>query len=65
MSDAGTRIYFSCYSRPQFGISPTARPSVLQLAHIRLPPGCSPMSTMRKPSGTTAAYYSNGNYLWN
>ena len=60
MTEGGTRLYFTCLPRPGLGMTHATRPSTLKLAHIRLPPGYSPMSNMKRPSGSHIAYYGNG-----
>jgi hypothetical protein len=60
MAEGGTRLYFTCVPRPGLGVTPATRPSTLKLCHVRLPPGFSPMSNMKRPSGSHIAYYGNG-----
>uniref|UniRef100_A0A672U7I7 Nucleoporin 155 n=1 Tax=Strigops habroptila TaxID=2489341 RepID=A0A672U7I7_STRHB len=56
ITHAGVRLYFST---SQFK-HPTARPSMLTLVHIRLPPGFSAASNVEKPSKVHRALYSKG-----
>uniref|UniRef100_A0A8V5H400 Nuclear pore complex protein Nup155 n=1 Tax=Melopsittacus undulatus TaxID=13146 RepID=A0A8V5H400_MELUD len=56
VTHAGVRLYFST---SQFK-HPTARPSMLTLVHIRLPPGFSASSNVEKPSKVHRALYSKG-----
>ncbi|KFQ41859.1 Nuclear pore complex protein Nup155, partial [Nestor notabilis] len=56
ITHAGVRLYFST---SQFK-HPTARPSMLTLVHIRLPPGFSASSNVEKPSKVHRALYSKG-----
>uniref|UniRef100_A0A8D0GNR6 Nucleoporin 155 n=1 Tax=Sphenodon punctatus TaxID=8508 RepID=A0A8D0GNR6_SPHPU len=53
---AGVRMYFSaCLFK-----HPMARPSMLTLVHVRLPPGFSAASNVEKPSKVHRALYSKG-----
>uniref|UniRef100_A0A8B9BMU9 Nuclear pore complex protein Nup155 n=1 Tax=Anser brachyrhynchus TaxID=132585 RepID=A0A8B9BMU9_9AVES len=56
ITHAGVRLYFST---SQFK-HPTARPSMLTLVHVRLPPGFSASSNVEKPSKVHRALYSKG-----
>ncbi|KAF1434426.1 hypothetical protein FQV22_0004963, partial [Spheniscus magellanicus] len=56
ITHAGVRLYFST---SQFKYS-TARPSMLTLVHVRLPPGFSASSNVEKPSKVHKAIYSKG-----
>ncbi|XP_057289225.1 nuclear pore complex protein Nup155 isoform X1 [Pezoporus wallicus] len=56
VTHAGIRLYFST---SQFK-HPAARPSMLTLVHIRLPPGFSASSNVEKPSKVHRALYSKG-----
>ncbi|NWH73279.1 NU155 protein, partial [Piaya cayana] len=56
VTHAGVRLYFST---SQFK-HPTARPSMLSLVHVRLPPGFSAASTVEKPTKVHRALYSKG-----
>lgn len=57
---SGVRLYFST---SQFK-HPTARPSMLTLVHVRLPPGFSASSNVEKPAKVHRALYSKGKQ-WN
>lgn len=52
----GVRLYFST---SQFK-HPAARPSMLTLVHVRLPPGFSASSNVEKPSKVHRALYCKG-----
>ncbi|XP_059689331.1 nuclear pore complex protein Nup155 isoform X2 [Gavia stellata] len=56
ITHAGVRLYFST---SQFK-HPTARPSMLTLVHVRLPPGFSASSNVEKPAKVHRALYSKG-----
>uniref|UniRef100_A0A8C2T5F5 Nucleoporin 155 n=1 Tax=Coturnix japonica TaxID=93934 RepID=A0A8C2T5F5_COTJA len=56
ITHAGVRLYFST---SQFK-HPAARPSMLTLVHVRLPPGFSASSNVEKPSKVHRALYSKG-----
>ncbi|KFO90279.1 Nuclear pore complex protein Nup155, partial [Buceros rhinoceros silvestris] len=56
ITHAGVRLYFST---SQFK-HPAARPSMLTLVHIRLPPGFSAASNVEKPAKVHRALYSKG-----
>ena len=52
----GIRLYFCAH---QF-FYPKARPSMLSLVHVRLPPGFSANASTHRPNNVHAAYYSKG-----
>uniref|UniRef100_A0A8C6YMQ4 Nucleoporin 155 n=1 Tax=Nothoprocta perdicaria TaxID=30464 RepID=A0A8C6YMQ4_NOTPE len=56
ITHAGVRLYFSTSPFKH----PTARPSMLTLVHVRLPPGFSASSNVEKPSKVHRALYSKG-----
>ncbi|XP_039606595.1 nuclear pore complex protein Nup155 [Polypterus senegalus] len=56
VTHAGVRLYFSTNPFKQ----PFARPSMLVLVHVRLPPGFSASSTLQKPTKIHKALYSKG-----
>ncbi|XP_010007023.1 PREDICTED: nuclear pore complex protein Nup155 isoform X2 [Chaetura pelagica] len=56
ITHAGVRLYFST---SQFK-HPAARPSMLTLVHVRLPPGFSASSNVEKPAKVHRALYSKG-----
>ncbi|KAM9329214.1 nuclear pore complex protein Nup155 [Gastrophryne carolinensis] len=56
VTHAGVRLYFTTGQFRQ----PAARPSMLSLVHIRLPPGFSASSNVEKPSKVHKALYNNG-----
>ncbi|KFZ55857.1 Nuclear pore complex protein Nup155, partial [Antrostomus carolinensis] len=56
ITHAGVRLYFSTSPFKH----PTARPSMLTLVHIRLPPGFSAFSNVEKPAKVHRALYSKG-----
>ncbi|NWS72090.1 NU155 protein, partial [Crotophaga sulcirostris] len=56
ITHAGVRLYFST---SQFK-HPAARPSMLTLVHVRLPPGFSASSTVKKPAKVHRALYCKG-----
>ncbi|KAE8636462.1 hypothetical protein XENTR_v10003006 [Xenopus tropicalis] len=56
VTHAGVRLYFSTVPFKQ----PTARPSMLALVHVRLPPGFSASSNVEKPSKVHRALYNSG-----
>ncbi|XP_007065800.2 nuclear pore complex protein Nup155 isoform X1 [Chelonia mydas] len=56
VTHAGVRMYFSTSPFKH----PMARPSMLTLVHIRLPPGFSAASNVEKPSKVHRALYSKG-----
>lgn len=62
VTDSGTRLYFTCFERPhQIGVRIGARPTTLQLVHVRLPPGFSPMTSVKKPDSAHRGFYAKGN----
>ncbi|KAM3938778.1 nuclear pore complex protein Nup155 isoform 1-T1 [Leptodactylus fuscus] len=56
ITHAGVRLYFSTLPFKQ----PAARPCMLSLVHVRLPPGFSASSTIEKPSKVHKALYNYG-----
>uniref|UniRef100_A0A8C5LJD4 Nuclear pore complex protein Nup155 n=2 Tax=Leptobrachium leishanense TaxID=445787 RepID=A0A8C5LJD4_9ANUR len=56
VTHAGVRLYFSTFPFKQ----PAARPCMLALVHVRLPPGFSASSTVEKPSKVHKALYNGG-----
>ncbi|XP_038599878.1 nuclear pore complex protein Nup155 isoform X2 [Tachyglossus aculeatus] len=56
ITHAGVRLYFSTCPFKQ----PLARPNMLTLVHVRLPPGFSASSNVEKPSKVHKALYSKG-----
>ncbi|KAG9488421.1 hypothetical protein GDO78_007954 [Eleutherodactylus coqui] len=56
VTHAGVRFYFSTTPFKQ----PAARPCMLSLVHVRLPPGFSASSTVEKPSKVHKALYNSG-----
>ncbi|XP_063310057.1 nuclear pore complex protein Nup155 [Pelobates fuscus] len=56
VTHAGVRLYFSTVPFKQ----PAARPCMLSLVHVRLPPGFSASSNVEKPSKVHKALYNNG-----
>ncbi|MEE6458037.1 hypothetical protein FKM82_000160 [Ascaphus truei] len=56
VTHAGVRMYFSTMPFRQ----PAARPCMLALVHVRLPPGFSASSNVEKPSKVHKALYSSG-----
>ncbi|XP_061119630.1 nuclear pore complex protein Nup155 isoform X2 [Conger conger] len=61
ITHAGVRLYFSTIPFPTPNAKhATARPSILSLVHVRLPPGFSASSTMQKPAKIHKALYSKG-----
>ncbi|KAM4809382.1 nuclear pore complex protein Nup155 [Rhinophrynus dorsalis] len=56
ITHAGVRLYFSTMPFKQ----PAARPCMLALIHVRLPPGFSASSNVEKPSKVHKALYDNG-----
>ncbi|XP_041111016.1 nuclear pore complex protein Nup155-like [Polyodon spathula] len=56
VTHAGVRLYFSTTPFKQ----PMARPYMLVLVHMRLPPGFSASATLQKPSKVHKALYSKG-----
>ncbi|NWQ96993.1 NU155 protein, partial [Burhinus bistriatus] len=56
ITHAGVRLYFSTSPFKH----PTARPSMLTLVHVRLPPGFSASSNVEKPAKVHRALYSKG-----
>ncbi|XP_028916522.1 nuclear pore complex protein Nup155 isoform X2 [Ornithorhynchus anatinus] len=56
VTHAGVRLYFSTCPFKQ----PLARPNMLTLVHVRLPPGFSAASSVEKPSKVHKALYSKG-----
>ncbi|XP_061656258.1 nuclear pore complex protein Nup155 [Phyllopteryx taeniolatus] len=61
VTHAGVRLYFSTtpFAPPQQRHTP-ARPSLLSLVHVRLPPGFSASSTLQKPAKVHKALHSKG-----
>ncbi|KAL7848307.1 hypothetical protein AOLI_G00230250 [Acnodon oligacanthus] len=61
ITHAGIRLYFSTtpFSPPNARQN-MARPSLLALVHVRLPPGFSASSTLQKPAKVHRALYSKG-----
>ncbi|XP_036385365.1 nuclear pore complex protein Nup155 isoform X1 [Megalops cyprinoides] len=61
ITHAGVRLYFSTtpFAPPNARHTP-ARPSMLALVHVRLPPGFSASSTLQKPTKVHKALYSKG-----
>ncbi|XP_076842691.1 nuclear pore complex protein Nup155 isoform X2 [Brachyhypopomus gauderio] len=61
VTHAGVRLYFSTtpFAPPNARHS-AARPSLLALVHVRLPPGFSASSTLQKPAKVHKALYSKG-----
>ncbi|XP_007244856.3 nuclear pore complex protein Nup155 isoform X1 [Astyanax mexicanus] len=61
VTHAGVRLYFSTSPfAPPNARQTTARPSLLALVHVRLPPGFSASSTLQKPSKVHKALYNKG-----
>ncbi|KTF91631.1 hypothetical protein cypCar_00039637 [Cyprinus carpio] len=61
VTHAGVRLYFSTVPfAPPNGRHASARPCVLALVHVRLPPGFSASSTLQKPAKVHKALYSKG-----
>ncbi|XP_056146577.1 nuclear pore complex protein Nup155 [Lampris incognitus] len=61
ITDAGVRLYFSTTPfAPPHQKHVGARPSLLALVHVRLPPGFSASSTSQKPSKVHKALHSKG-----
>ncbi|XP_035247718.1 nuclear pore complex protein Nup155 [Anguilla anguilla] len=61
ITHAGVRLYFSTIPFPVPNAKHAmARPSLLALVHVRLPPGFSASSTMQKPAKIHKALYSKG-----
>lgn len=56
VTHAGVRLYFTTAPFKQ----PLARPCMLTLVHVRLPPGFSASSTVQKPSKVHKALYDRG-----
>ncbi|XP_051876297.1 nuclear pore complex protein Nup155 [Pristis pectinata] len=56
VTHAGVRLYFSTMSFK----NPAARPSMLVLVHVRLPPGFSASATPQRPSKVHKALYTKG-----
>ncbi|XP_018603651.1 nuclear pore complex protein Nup155 isoform X2 [Scleropages formosus] len=61
ITHAGVRLYFSTspFAPPNAKYT-TARPSLLALVHVRLPPGFSASSTLQKPAKVHKALYTKG-----
>ncbi|XP_048876664.1 nuclear pore complex protein Nup155 [Brienomyrus brachyistius] len=61
ITHAGVRLYFSTspFALPNARHTP-ARPSLLVLIHVRLPPGFSASSTLQKPAKIHKALYTKG-----
>ncbi|XP_048037305.1 nuclear pore complex protein Nup155 isoform X1 [Megalobrama amblycephala] len=61
VTHAGVRLYFSTipFAPPNAKHVP-ARPCILALVHVRLPPGFSASSTLQKPAKVHKALYSKG-----
>ncbi|XP_051907367.1 nuclear pore complex protein Nup155 [Hippocampus zosterae] len=61
VTHAGVRLYFSTtpFAPPQQRHTP-ARPTLLSLIHVRLPPGFSASSTLQKPAKVHKALHSKG-----
>ncbi|XP_037120775.1 nuclear pore complex protein Nup155 [Syngnathus acus] len=61
VTHAGVRLYFCTtpFAPPQQRQTP-ARPSLLSLVHVRLPPGFSASSTVQKPAKVHKALHSKG-----
>ncbi|XP_051971626.1 nuclear pore complex protein Nup155-like isoform X1 [Xyrauchen texanus] len=61
VTHAGVRLYFSTSPfAPPNARHTAARPSILALVHVRLPPGFSASSTLQKPAKVHKALYSKG-----
>ncbi|XP_011603164.2 nuclear pore complex protein Nup155 isoform X1 [Takifugu rubripes] len=61
VTHAGVRLYFSTTPfAPQPQKHMAARPSLLALVHVRLPPGFSASSTLQKPAKVHKALHSKG-----
>ncbi|KAM4634779.1 nuclear pore complex protein Nup155 [Polymixia lowei] len=61
VTHAGVRLYFSTTPfAPPHQKHTAARPNLLALVHVRLPPGFSASSTLQKPSKIHKALYSKG-----
>uniref|UniRef100_A0A8C1ZSW8 Nuclear pore complex protein Nup155 n=1 Tax=Cyprinus carpio TaxID=7962 RepID=A0A8C1ZSW8_CYPCA len=61
VTHAGVRLYFSTIPfAPPNAKHISARPSILALVHVRLPPGFSVSSTLQKPAKVHKALYSKG-----
>ncbi|XP_036451046.1 nuclear pore complex protein Nup155 [Colossoma macropomum] len=61
ITHAGVRLYFSTTPfTPPNARQNMARPSLLALVHVRLPPGFSASSTLQKPAKVHKALYSKG-----
>uniref|UniRef100_A0AAR2J475 Nuclear pore complex protein Nup155 n=1 Tax=Pygocentrus nattereri TaxID=42514 RepID=A0AAR2J475_PYGNA len=61
ITHAGIRLYFSTTPfTPPNARHNMARPSLLALVHVRLPPGFSASSTLQKPAKVHKALYSKG-----
>ncbi|XP_058645597.1 nuclear pore complex protein Nup155 isoform X1 [Onychostoma macrolepis] len=61
VTHAGVRLYFSTIPfAPPNAKHISARPSILALVHVRLPPGFSASSTLQKPAKVHKALYSKG-----
>lgn len=61
VTHAGVRLYFSTTPfAPPSAKHTQARPSILALVHVRLPPGFSASSTLQKPAKIHKALYNKG-----
>uniref|UniRef100_A0A673ZII9 Nuclear pore complex protein Nup155 n=1 Tax=Salmo trutta TaxID=8032 RepID=A0A673ZII9_SALTR len=61
VTHTGVRLYFSTTPfAPPHAKHPAARPSLLALVHVRLPPGFSASSTLQKPAKVHKALYIKG-----
>uniref|UniRef100_A0A4W5M4I7 Nuclear pore complex protein Nup155 n=1 Tax=Hucho hucho TaxID=62062 RepID=A0A4W5M4I7_9TELE len=61
VTQTGVRLYFSTTPfAPPHAKHPAARPSLLALVHVRLPPGFSASSTLQKPAKVHKALYVKG-----
>lgn len=61
VSSLGVRLYFCTTPfAPQHQKHLAARPSLLALLHVRLPPGFSASSTLQKPAKVHKALHSKG-----
>uniref|UniRef100_A0A8C7S1Y5 Nuclear pore complex protein Nup155 n=1 Tax=Oncorhynchus mykiss TaxID=8022 RepID=A0A8C7S1Y5_ONCMY len=64
VTHAGVRLYFSTAPfAPPHAKQPGARPCLLALVHVRLPPGFSASSTLQKPAKVHKALHSKGKIL--
>lgn len=53
VTEAGVRLYFSCNDRP----------TSLDLSHVRLPPGFTPLYAMQRPSVVSNMYYRDNTFI--